>query len=214
MSAGSTESEVLAQELESVGSKLLALETRLTVWGVKIRVHRRDEFDLQAEPSFGTHTATGSRDGCSARPCSAPRRTRRTRPRIQGRRMTTRESVSDTLSLQVGPSRQVQPHFAHLTGCTESSRNDRCQSRLRNAVSFVWVFQICSCALAGSWATGEHPAPSCRASAAALGAVGCVRSHDPLGFSPMLRTTRRRLRHLTTLCALRLGDALGLGTRL
>jgi len=30
MSAGNSESEVLAQELESVGNKLLALETRLT----------------------------------------------------------------------------------------------------------------------------------------------------------------------------------------
>ena len=30
MSAGSSESEVLAQELESVGNKVLALETRLT----------------------------------------------------------------------------------------------------------------------------------------------------------------------------------------
>ena len=30
MSAGNTESEVLAQELESLGNKLLALETRLT----------------------------------------------------------------------------------------------------------------------------------------------------------------------------------------
>ena len=46
---------------------------------------------------------------------------------------------------------------------------------------------------------------ACRAYAAALGAVGSVLSHDPLGFNPDAPDDGELAVHLATLCALRPG---------
>ena len=56
MSAGNNESEVLAQEVESVGNKLLALETRLTeVEAVIKRLEAAAETTARAMDEVASH---------------------------------------------------------------------------------------------------------------------------------------------------------------